>query len=108
MSPLPVVAVPGAARYFIVAVSRSVPYRQTLDQIIRWRPVVLSGISWRGGLRRLAAMGMCLMNGYEIVKVKPIRRTKRGTGERLSIALHLFPHSKAKCVVSVKKFFEIF
>jgi hypothetical protein len=36
------------------------------------------------------------MNGYEVVKGQTHSPHKRGTGEGLSIALHLFPHSNAK------------
>ena len=39
--------------------------------------------------KRLTAMGMCLMNGYEVFKVQTHLPRKRGTGEGLSVAFHL-------------------
>ena len=38
---------------------------------------------------QLTAMGMCLMNGYEVFKVQTHPPRKRGTGEGLSVAFHL-------------------
>ena len=39
--------------------------------------------------KQLTAMGMCLMNGYEVFKVQSNPPHKRGPGEGLSAALHL-------------------
>ena len=48
------------------------------------------------------------MNGYEVVKDQTYSLHKQGTGEGLSIALHLFPHLNAKIHPSVKNFFKFF
>ena len=40
-------------------------------------------------LKQLAAMGMCLINGYEVFKDQTHSPQKRRTGEGLSIAFHL-------------------
>ena len=40
-------------------------------------------------LKQLAAMGMCLMNGYEVFKDQTHSPHKRRTGEGLSVAFHL-------------------
>ena len=50
---------------------------------------------------------MCLMNGYEVVKDQTYSLHKQGTGEGLSIALHLFPHLNAKILPSLKNFLKI-
>ena len=40
-------------------------------------------------VKQLAAMGMCLINGYEIFKDQTHSPHKRRTGEGLSVAFHL-------------------
>ena len=48
------------------------------------------------------------MNGYEVFKGQTHSPHKRGTGEGLSIALHLFPHSNAKIHPPIRIFFRFF
>ena len=89
MSPLPVVAYrepPGIdSRWFSLRAGQA--------DLGPKAEKVASGCSVRHILaqrvKQLAAMGMCLMNGYEVFKDQTHSPHKQGTGERLSVAFHL-------------------
>ena len=42
------------------------------------------------------AMGMCLMNGYSVIKVQTHSPHKREMGEERFVVLHPLPNSKGK------------
>ena len=56
----------------------------------------------------LTAIGMCLMNGYEVVKGQTHSPHKRGTGEGLSIAFHLMHLKEGGVGVENKKISKYF
>jgi hypothetical protein len=76
--------------------------------MIVWHPAV--GVRHILARRQkwLAAIGMCLMNGYEVVKGQTHSPHKRGTGEGLSIAFHLMHLKEGDVGVENKKISKYF
>ena len=53
------------------------------------------------------AIGMCLMNGYSVVKEQTHSPHKTENRQRVFVPLHLFPHLKPKTQGLFQNFFQI-
>ena len=80
----------------VIADCLSLPAMQIVAQPLMWLMLIT------------IAIGMCLMNGYSVVKEQTHSPHKTENRQRVFVPLHLFPHLKAICVVQAQKFLKNF
>ncbi len=62
--------------------------------MFHFREIMAQSLMWL--MLITIAMGMCLMNGYSVIKVQTHSPHKREMGEERFVVLHPLPNSKGK------------